>query len=406
MFRTILLLIPLFLVSCSDDATGPETPTPLRPVSSGELALARANSAFGFTLFTSVADRTPEENVFLSPLSVTMALGMTVNGAAGETWTGLRRALHFEGMSQDEINQSCHDIMELLLGMDPRVRLDIANSIWTRAGYPVRQEFIDANRQWFNADIETLDFDRTDAADVINAWVSRVTQGRIPEIVAAPIPDWVVMYLINGVYFKGTWTAEFDPSHTRDDTFIAIDGSRRPAKMMQRSGPMRYTQDDLAAIVDLPYGWDRYSMAVLLPREGVSLAELRTKLSAEQWGAWMAALKERDVELQLPRFTLEYEVGLNDVLASMGMDAAFDPARADFSGINSDDELFISDVRHKTFVQVNEEGTEAAAVTSVEIGVTSVPSVTVMRVDRPFVFVIHERNTGAILFMGQLTDIP
>lgn len=406
MFRTILLLFPLFLLSCSDDATGPETPTPLRPVSSGELALARANSAFGFTLFTSVTDVTPEENVFLSPLSVTMALGMTVNGAAGETWTGLRRALHFDGMSQDEINQSCHDIMELLLGMDPRVRLDIANSIWTRAGYPVQEEFINANRRWFNADIETLDFDRADAADIINAWVSRVTEGRIPEIVAAPIPHWVVMYLINGVYFKGTWTDEFDPADTRDDTFIAIDGARRPVKMMQRTGPMRYTQDELVEIVDLPYGWDRYSMAVLLPREGVTLAELRQTLSATQWDAWMTALKERDVKLQLPRFTLEYEVGLNDILASMGMDAAFDPARADFSGINPDDALVISDVRHKTFVLVNEEGTEAAAVTSVEVGTTSVPTVTVLRVDRPFIFVIHERNTGAILFIGQLTDMP
>ncbi|MBR9978272.1 MAG: serpin family protein [Bacteroidetes bacterium] len=405
MFRCILLLLPLFILSCSDDTTGPETPTPLRPISSGELALARANSAFGFSLFTSVTDATPEENVFLSPLSVMMALGMTVNGAAGETWTGMRQALHFEGMTQEEINQSCHDIMELLLGMDPQVRLDIANSIWSRAGYAVEEDFIETNRRYFDADIESLDFDRADAAGIINAWVSRMTQGRIPEIVAAPIPDWVVMYIINAVYFKGTWTQEFDPSDTRDDSFIAIDGSSRPVKMMQRTGSTRYTQDDLVEMVDLPYGWDRYSMAVLLPREGVSLAELRKKLSTEQWDAWVKALKERDVALQLPRFTLEYEVGLNDVLASMGMEAAFAPGRADFSGINPENELFISAVRHKTFVQVNEEGTEAAAVTSVEIGVTSVPSVTVMRVDRPFVFVIHERNTGAILFIGQLTDI-
>jgi serpin B len=402
MIRFAVILLPLLLFACSDESTGPETPTPLRSISSGELAVARANTAFGLTLFRSVADATPDDNVFISPLSVSMALGMTVNGAAGETWLGMRQALHFDGLSQTEINQSYRSLIDLLRGMDPRVRLDIANSIWSREGFPVEQAFVDSNRFYFDAEIRTLDFSRTDAATIINAWVSRMTQGKIPDIVSAPISELVMMYLINAVYFKGSWTEKFDASKTRDDTFISIDGSRKNIRMMNRSGSIRYHQGQLVEIADLPYGWDRYSMAVLLPRDGVTLAELREALLSEQWVSWLAALKETEMDLQLPRFTLEYEVGLNQMLESMGMELAFDPDLADFSGINRNRELYITNVKHKTYVEVNEEGTEAAAATSVEMGTTSLPPT--MRVDHPFVFVIHERNTGAILFIGQVTN--
>ncbi|MBR9976062.1 MAG: serpin family protein, partial [Bacteroidetes bacterium] len=206
---------------------------------------------------------------------------------------------------------------------------------------------------------------------------------------------------INAVYFKGNWTERFDPALTRDATFLAPDGVRLPVKMMSRSGSMRYHQDALAEIADLPYGWDRYAMAVLLPRPGVSLGELREALQPTQWASWLEALQETSMDLQLPRFTLSYETRLVDVLTQLGMGIAFDPNQADFTGINAAGDLHISDVRHKTFVKVDEEGTEAAAVTSVEMGTTSMPPV--MRVDRPFVFVIHERHTGAILFIGQVT---
>ncbi|MFA6233976.1 MAG: serpin family protein [Bacteroidota bacterium] len=402
MKRFALLLLPLFLFACSDESTGPETPTPVRPITSGELALTHANSAFGLTLFRSVANADPDANIFISPLSVSMALGMTVNGAAGETWLGMRQTLQFDGLAQAEINKSYRSLIDLLRGMDPRVRLDIANSIWSREGFPIEQAFVDSNKFYFDAEISALDFNRGDAADVINAWVSRMTQGKIPDIVSAPIPELVMMYLINAVYFKGTWTEQFDTKKTRDDTFIAIDGSSKNIKMMNRSGNIRYHQGQLVEIADLPYGWDRYSMAVLLPREGVTLAQLRAALLSDQWGIWLEALKDTDMDIQLPRFTLEYEVGLNEMLKSMGMEIAFDPARADFSGINRNRDLYITNVKHKTYVQVNEEGTVAAAATSVEMGTTSAPPV--MRVDHPFVFVIHERNTGAILFIGQVTN--
>ncbi|MFZ1731798.1 MAG: serpin family protein [Bacteroidota bacterium] len=402
MKRILLIVLPFLIFACSDESTGPETPTPLRPISSGELAVARANSVFGLTLFRAVADATPEENVFISPLSVSMALGMTVNGAAGETWLGMRSALGFDVLDQTEINRSYRTLIDLLRGMDPRIRLDIANSIWSREGFPVEQAFVDSNKFYFDAEIRSLDFSRADAAAIINAWVSQMTQGKIPDIVSAPIPDAVMMYLINAVYFKGTWSKQFDVAKTRDDTFATMDGSRKNVKMMNRSGSIRYHQDEFAEIADLPYGWDRYSMAVLLPRAGVTLAKLRSMLQSAQWNNWLAGLQATEMDLQLPRFTMEYEVGLNEMLKSMGMERAFDPDLADFSGINRERKLYITNVKHKTYVKVNEEGTEAAAATSVEMGTTSFPPT--MRIDHPFIFVIHERNTGAILFIGQVTN--
>lgn len=401
MKQYIFLLLPLFLVSCSEESTGPDTPTPMRPVTAGETAVLRSSADFGLSLFRGVAGETPETNVILSPLSVSMALGMAANGAAGDTWSAMRDALRYGTLDRTEINRSYRGLLDLLRGADPKVRLDIANSIWSREGFPVLQEFIDSNRQYLDAEVRSLDFSRADAADIINAWVSEKTQGKIPSIVDGPISELVMMYLINAVYFKGSWADRFNPDLTRDDTFLAPDGVRLPVKMMSRSGSIRYHQDALAEIADLPYGWDRYSMAVLLPRPGVSLGELREALQPTQWASWLESLRETSMDLQLPRFTLSYETRLVDVLAKLGMGIAFDPNRADFTGINAAGDLHISDVRHKTFVKVDEEGTEAAAVTSVEIGTTSMPPV--MRVDRPFVFVIHERHTGAILFIGQVT---
>ena len=212
----------------------------------------------------------------------------------------------------------------------------------------------------------------------------------------------MVMYLINAVYFKGNWTTQFDPADTRDDQFTALNGKKQPIKMMNRKGDVRYHADDKLQIVYLPYGWDRFSIAVVLPRAGTTLADAATELES-RWEGLIGQLSESEMTLQMPRFKLEYEVAFSDILSAMGMDIAFDHTRADFTRINAEGGLYISEVKHKTFVQVNEEGTEAAAATSVEVGVRSMPEN--MRVDRPFLFVIHERHSGAILFIGQVTDL-
>ncbi|MBN1447541.1 MAG: serpin family protein [Bacteroidetes bacterium] len=398
---SVLLAVMMF-AACSDDSTGPEQPTPLRSLTEAESSIARSNTDFAFTLFRTTAQTQPDDNIFLSPLSVSMALGMTMNGAAGDTRAAMQQTLMFNALTQQEINEAYRGLIDLLTHTDPRVALRIGNSIWGREGFPIRQDFIDTNRHYFNAEVASLDFDDPQSVDIINDWVSESTQGRIPTIIDPPIPPEVMLYLINAVYFKGTWTTQFDPSRTRDDTFSALSGAKQSVRMMNREGRMRYHADAVMEVVDLPYGWDRYSMTVVLPRQGYTLAQAAEALSSG-WTGILEKLVTTEMTLQLPRFTLEYEVALKDILSAMGMGIAFDPGRADFTGINSGGDLYITRVKHKTFVEVNEEGTEAAAATSVEVGLTSVPSV--MRVDRPFLFLIHERHSGAILFIGQVTEL-
>jgi serpin B len=399
-----ILVGVLALGACSDETTGPETPTPMRSLSTQEIEINRASSSFAFDLFNAIADAEADGNVFISPLSVSMALGMTMNGAQSETWDGMRSALRLGALSEHEINEAWRGLRTLLLGADPRVQLSIANSIWSRDGFPVQTAFIDSNTYYFDAETRALDFNDPGAADVINAWVKGKTAGRIPTIVDGPISPLTMMYLINAVYFKGQWATQFDPAQTREDVFHPASGGTQSVQMMHRDGNMRHMANATMEMVDLPYGWDRFSMAVLLPQKEVSLKELRAQVgNATTWTSLLGQLRDMDMMLQLPRFRIEYDVQLKDVLSALGMEQAFDPNRADFTRINPDGGLYISSVKHKTFVEVNEEGTEAAAVTSVEIGTTSLPPV--MRVDRPFLFVIHERNTGAILFIGQVNDL-
>lgn len=396
------LAAAFILVSCSDDGAGPEQPTPLRSLTEAEKTVARSNTDFSFSLFRQTIKAEPAGNVFISPLSVSMALGMTLNGAAGETRAAMKDALELQGLSEQEINEAYQGLIELLRGADPRVTLRVANSIWGREGYPILQDFIDTNTEYFGAEVQSLDFNDPQSVNIINDWVSNATESRIPEIVDPPIPPEVMLYLINAVYFKGSWTAQFDPEDTHDGIFTAHSGAQQTVQMMMRNGKMRRHINEDLEIVDLPYGWDRYSMAVILPRGEHTLAETLEAMSTD-WEGLLEKLVDTDMTLYLPRFTLEYEVGLKDILTTMGMGIAFEGERADFTGINPAGDLFISRVKHKTFVEVNEEGTEAAAATSVEVGVTSVPPV--MRVNRPFIFLIHERHSDAILFIGQVNDL-
>jgi serine protease inhibitor len=398
----ILALAVLLFPACSDESTGPETPTPLRALTEAETGVLRANSSFAFSLFHNTASNFPEKNIFLSPLSVSMALGMTLNGSAGETRAAMEATLFLNGLTGREINQAYRGLIDLLMQTDPQVTMKIANSIWGRDGYPILQSFIDTNRYYFDAKVSSLDFADPQAAAIINAWVSEQTMGRIPAIIDPPIPADVVMYLINAVYFKGSWATQFDPGETRDDLFNSISGAKQPIKMMNRKGDMRHFSNTMMAVVDLPYGWDRYSMAIVLPSAGTSLEQAATDL-ASQWADIDEHFTTVEMTIQLPRFKLEYEIEMKDILSTMGMEIAFDPSRANFTGINSNGGLFITEVKHKSFVEVNEEGTEAAAATSVGVGLTSVPET--MRVDRPFLFIIHERHSGAVLFIGQVTDL-
>ena len=395
-------LLLLAAAGCGETVTGPSdeiTQLP-RALSASEVEVIAANNRFAFDLLARANH--PNGNLFLSPLSASMALGMTLNGAAGETWTQMRDVLGFGSLAEEEINASCESLLELLVGLDPAVETAIANSVWTRQGFPVHSDFLDSVRESFDAEVAELDFANPAASGRINEWVKAATHGRIEDIVPAVIPDIVVMYLINAVYFKGSWTFRFDPSDTRTELFYLDDGSTRTVPLMTLRRDLPYQENSRFQAVDLPYGGRTFSMTVLLPRQGVSVDTLAAGLDAVEWEDIADGFHDTDVLLFLPRFRMPYERTLNDDLAALGMVDAFDH-RADFTRLSPVSGLFISEVKQKSWVDVNEEGTEAAAATVVTMAESSG---SVVRADRPFLFFIRERLSGTILFAGKLASPP
>lgn len=389
--------------SCQHNSVGPEPPSTPREFTALEKRALSSGNTFSFKLFSAVNAGQQGENVFLSPLSVSIALGMTLNGAEGTTFDAMQQTLELSGMSREEINRSYHDILTILPALDPLVKFEIANSLWYRLGFEVQKAFIDDNATMFNAEVRPLDFGAPDAPNTINGWVSDKTHKKITKVLNA-IPNDAVMYLINALYFKGTWTYQFAVNQTADGPFTRPDGSTVTCPLMRQKAEFQYGLVGDVQVIDLPYGNGTFSMTVLLPRAGADLDAFSASLTADRWSAFTGGLSKREVTLTLPRFKLAYGQRLVQTLAAMGMGIAFG-GEANFSRINPTVSLAISDVLQKTFVEVNEEGTEAAAVTAVEISVTrTMPQETVMRVDRPFVFALREQSTGAILFLGKIVD--
>jgi serine protease inhibitor len=397
----LMLGLALGVIGCgNDDGIAPSVELP-RQLTVGEQAVVRNANAFGFDLFKAVYAADPNPNVFLSPLSASMALGMTANGAAGETWEGMRRALRFEGISETEINESYRGLMDLLLDLDPRVTVRIGNSVWSKQGIPFEPAFYDAVKNFFNAEANELDFANPSSVDVINGWARDATNGRIQKVIETIEPEHI-MFLMNALYFKGKWAGQFKASDTRPRPFTLANGSRvdvptmvRPSAHLMRTATSEYQAFELA------YGGNAFAMTVVLPAPGRTLSQLVTSLDGSAWDALVAGLDSAKLEVQMPRFRYEYETFLNQPLAGMGMETAFS-GRADFTRLTPLDGVCIHFVKQNTFVEVNEEGTEAAAVTTVGMGVTSAPMPIV--VDRPFLFVIRERHSGTILFTGAIGD--
>ena len=397
-------------VACSGATEPPPGPSPVleslpRALSADEQKIIAANNAFSFSLFRRLGAAQSDSNIFVSPLSASMALGMAMTGASGTTFDEMRATLGFGTASESEIDQGYKSLIVLLRGLDPGVDFRIANSIWIRDGFPVTPSFLDAGRTWFDAQASSLDFANPAAVKTINDWVSSATAGKIPTILDQIRGD-EVMFLLNAIYFKGSWRAKFDPALTVDAPFHGIAGDQ-PMKLMHREGTMRYLQTPGFAAVDLPYGNSAYSMSVVLPNAGQSVDAVLASLQTDSWSSWSSQFHDAEIDLHLPRLALTWERKLIPDLQALGMRAAFQANGADFSRLSPvGDQLFISTVKQKTYVNVNEEGTEAAAATSVGISVTSAPLRTEFRVDRPYVFVIRERLSGTILFLGAIRRMP
>ena len=370
-----------------------------RELSAAEIEIMGAGNRFAFDILGQV--NSPGENLFLSPFSASMALGMTMNGAAGDTWSQMREVLGLGGLTEEEINAAYASLMELLVGLDPAVETAVGNSVWIRLGFPVYADFLAVVSEFFDAEAEELDFNSPEALERINGWVEAATNGHIEDMVRAPIPRKVVAYLINAIYFKAPWQFPADPADTQSEPFYLDDGSVVTVPLMSLEGDFPYLANDRFQAVDLPYGGGAFSMTVLIPHRGVSVDDLAASLDVAQWEEVVSGLHDTRLSFFLPRFQMDYERTLNGDLEALGMVDAFDDA-ADFTRL-SPVGVSISEVRQKSWVEVNEEGTEAAAATVVALAVSAPRQV---RADRPFLFFIRERLSGAILFAGKIASPP
>ena len=368
--------------------------------------LVKASTSFGFNLFDRIAKQDTNKNVFISPASVSIALSMTYNGASGETQQAIAKALELQGLKIDEVNDFNRNIQQLLANGDTNVELNIANSLWARKDITLESSFLNSVKEFYQAEITNLNFDDPNSVNTINAWVKQNTKDKIEKIVDRIDPD-SLLFLINAVYFKGKWEAPFEKSLTKPQPFTLADGTKIQHPMMSRSGEYRYYDAPNFQAISLPYGSGRFSMEVFLPKSNSNLEEFQQQLTATNWQEWSTKFTRREGLIQLPRFKVEYETSLKNALQNMGMTIAFDRGQADFRNLSTV-KSFISDVKHKTFVEVNEEGTEAAAVTSIEMRVTSArpneEKPFQMIVNRPFFFTISDRQTGTIIFMGAIKN--
>jgi serpin B len=374
-----------------------------RDLTGSESKIIAGSNAFAFDLFRVGNPAQHKQNVFMSPLSASMALGMAGNGADGTTYDEMHAALRLDGTTREEVGTGYKSLIAMLIGLDPATNFTIANSIWYEQTFPFNKSFLDESQQYFDAQVQGLDFKNPSAVTTINSWVSQHTNDKIPTILSA-IDDSEVMFLINAIYFKGSWQKQFDKSKTVDAIFHAADGTTATVPMMSRGSGVQYAATAEYSAVDLPYGNSAFTMTVVLPNPGVDIDTFAESFDDAKWNSLVSSFHDADVAVFLPRFRMEWKRMLNDDLKQLGMRLAFSDV-ADFTRMSPlGRRLTITQVLQKTFVDVDEEGTEAAAATVVGVGVTSMPPQ--FRPDHPFLVVIRERLSGTILFIGKIAKLP
>jgi serpin B len=384
----------------------PSETLPASPASQISSEVVSAHNGFGFDILKNLLKTEKDKNVVLSPTSIALALSMTYNGASESTKLAMAKTLKINAIDIEKLNEDSSTLLSLLSNPDPQVTLTMANSIWARKGIEFLPEFLNTNKKYFHAEIQSLDFSLPGSADTINDWVSKNTKGKIPTIVDKPIDPEIVMYLINALYFYGTWTNEFDPTLTEMKPFTPSTGAKiQHLLMKQMRKDYLYQETSAFQALQLPYGKNkRLSMIIMLPK--TTIASFLSQLTLSTWNSWMKSYNEMEGTVILPKFKTEYKTSLKNSLSILGMTTAFSES-ADFSGMRKQKDLFISDVIHKTFIDVNEQGTEAAAVTKVamSLGMAGpVKKTFLMEVNKPFFFAITDIQSGEILFMGIITN--
>ncbi|MHA6258880.1 serpin family protein [Sporosarcina sp. CAU 1771] len=364
-----------------------------------------ANNELGFHLMKEI-EVDEHHNAFISPTSAFMALSMVYNGADGVTKEEISKVLEVEGMDSSELNKANASLMSMLMKNTNGIQLSVANSIWLNENFHFQEDFSKKNMDYYNAEIQEINIYEDDSVTRINDWVKDATNKRIDEIVEAPLDPDLVAILLNAIYFKGDWTYEFDEKQTENRSFYLRDGKTKEIPLMSLRKKLNYLENEEFQAVKLPYGEKEMSMTIYLPKETSSLDEFSKTLTNENWSTWNASFGEEEGTVLLPKFQLEYEIELNETLKTLGMPSAFDREAVFTKMIDEDVPLWISKVKQKTFIDVNEKGTEAAAVTSVEVVTESAPANPPfhMEVNRPFFLVITDEQTNAILFMGKISE--
>jgi serine protease inhibitor len=394
----------VLLNGCERNFSVSEPPRPDKVTTSWsgpERSAIQTGNTFGQNLFVSVLKADKERNVVLSPLSATIALAMTCNGASGETEQAMQNVLGFSDTPATTINTTLQHLCNYLVKADSRVGVDIANAIWYRQDKVIEKEFINVSKNYFYAAVEPMDFGDPKALLAVNNWVNDNTHGRIPSILDQ-FPPLTVMVLLNALCFKGSWTYQFDASLTAAYPFYPTPKTQISCPMMSQSNSFSYYSDELMQAVDLPYASGAFSMTLILPNSDVSEATMIERLQTISLSSWLARFNKQEGTIRLPKFKTEYDIVLNDILKSLGMAIAFEGGRADFSRICKGD-LYIDMVKQKTFIQVDEEGTEAAAATVVVIVERGGgPAGFSMTLNRPFYFLLRETSSNALLFVGYI----
>ncbi len=374
-------------------------------------ALVEGNTAFALDLYRAVAS--PDSNAFLSPYSISLALAMTHAGARGGTAEEMARVLHF-GLPEEELHRAFNALDQALASRgqqttkeDERFRLHVANALWGQKDYSFQPAFLDLLAQHYGAGLRLVDYrnDPEKAREAINKWVEEQTEEKIKDLLPPGSIDALTrLVLSNAIYFNATWLNPFDEKATQDGAFHLPDGSTVTVPMMQQDELLGYAEGNGYQLVELPYVGDEVSMVILLPAEG-QFEAFAQGLDGQELASMVQAIRPMQVSLTLPRFKFETKLELRDALMGLGMEQAFDPEQADFSGMTGQRDLFIDDVYHKAYVAVDENGTEAAAATAVVMRLTSAPAETrEVRVDRPFLFLIRDIQSGAVLFLGHVVN--
>ncbi|MCF2506640.1 serpin family protein [Dyadobacter sp. CY107] len=390
------------IFGCTNDNPGPDNaPNPVNPVEI-PVRISEGTNDFSFNfLHTLQQTQAPDGNLFVSPLSLHMALGMLLNGAEQETADEILKALEMEGVSLSDLNNAYKTLINDLPVADAKVNLGLANSLWYKSDFEVKPDFQSVLKNSFNAEATGLPFNNA-AKDKINQWASDKTNGKIKQVIKEITPDHV-MFLLNALYFKGDWKYQFDAKNTRDETFKLENGSGKPVKMMYAKSSFKNFSAAGYDMVQLPYANGQFNMTLLVPKGENTVNKMLTDFNSGDWERFRTGTSESNIEVGLPRFTLEYSAQLKQTLEKMGIQKAFTSA-AELGKIHATADLFVDFVKQDAFLGIDEKGTEAAAVTSIGIGVTSVGPNQKIVCNRPFALIISENTSNTILFMGRINN--